>query len=84
LEIEKGSHAPWALLVRPEHLKMPGGRRSFMRFVGRARVFNPNPVRKLTINTSIPHLEFLVQNCDSSGGMQLWSFRRVSIFSLIF
>jgi len=41
-------------------------------------------VETLTINTSLRHSEFLVQNWSSSRGRQLWSFGRVSIFSLIF
>ena len=41
-------------------------------------------VETLTINTSLLHSEFLVQNCGSSRGRQLWSFRRVYIFSLVF
>jgi len=40
-------------------------------------------VETLTINNSLPYSEFLVQNCGSSRGRQLWSFGRVSIFSLI-
>jgi len=41
-------------------------------------------VETLTVNTSIPHSEFLVKNWSSSRGRQLWSFGSVFIFSLIF
>ena len=41
-------------------------------------------IEALTINTGLPYSEFLVQNCCSSRGKKLWSFRRVSIFALIF
>jgi len=41
-------------------------------------------VETLTINTDLPHSKFLVQNCGSSRGRQLWSFKRVFIFSLSF
>jgi hypothetical protein len=37
-----------------------------------------------TINTSLPHSEFHVQNCGSSRGRLLWSFGREYIFSFIF
>ena len=41
-------------------------------------------VENLTINNSLPHSEFHVQNYGCSRGRQLWNFLRVSIFSLIF
>ncbi|RHN51455.1 hypothetical protein MtrunA17_Chr6g0468741 [Medicago truncatula] len=53
-------------------------------FLVKTTLLAQTQVETLTINTSLPHLEFLVQNCGSSKGRQLWSFGRVSIFSLIF
>ncbi|AES66310.1 transmembrane protein, putative [Medicago truncatula] len=53
-------------------------------FAGLARAFSPYQLETFTINTSLPHSELLVQNCDSTSGRQLWNFGRVSIFSLIF
>ena len=47
-------------------------------------LFAQTQVETLTINISLPHSEFLVQNWSSSRGRRLWSLRSVSIFSLIF
>jgi hypothetical protein len=71
------SHAPCAVSMRPIHMKM------VLLWVKPA-LFAQTQVETLTKYTSLPHSEFLVQNCGSSKGRQLWSFRRVSIFSLIF
>jgi len=62
-----------------------GEQASFPTFIlGKARTLAQTQVETLTINTNLPHSEFLVQNCGCSRGRKLWSFRRVSIFSFIF
>jgi len=76
--------SPMHLLCAPCMQKV-GAQLSFPTSVlGKAHIFTPNQVETLTINTNLPHSEFIVQNCGSSRGMQLWSFGRVFIFSLIF
>jgi hypothetical protein len=51
--------------------------------MGKPALLAKTQVETLTINTKFPHLEFLVQNWSSSRG-RLWSFGKVSIYSLIF
>jgi len=73
--------APWACSMCPKHL----GAGVILCFLWVKLTFlAQTQLETLTINTILPHSEFLVQNCGSSIGRQLWSFRRVSIFSLIF
>jgi len=95
LGMEKSCHAPWAYprlhLVRLGHAPCAPsiwnarGAGVILCFLWVKLAFlAQTQLETLTINTILPHSEFLVQNCGSSIGRQLWSFRRVSIFSLIF
>jgi len=62
-----------------------GAQLSFPAFVlGKAALLAQTQVETLIINTTLPYSEFLVQSCSNSRGRRLWSFGRVSIFSLIF
>jgi len=68
----------------PSILKCSGAGLIAFVFVGKAAFLAQTQLEISTINTSLPHSEFLVQNCGSSRGRLLWIFGREFIFSLIF
>jgi len=62
----------------PRAFEKCGAKSSFLAFLWvKPALLAQTQVETLTINTTLPHLEILVQKCGSSTGKQLWSFMRV-------